>query len=628
MKKILNIGLIVMIGLVLAGCGAEKYFKKGDEHYEYLRYKEAIESYEKGLKKNRDMAVVEKTANAYYFIGEYEKSKILFEECMANKTAADKLNFYYARVLMATGETQKAQGYLKKYLSKHPADVVANMLYSSCNSISVRYKDTTLYELSRIPTEDFTNAFGAVEYQNGIVFSAEKEVFRGSKQNPWTGNSYLDLYYMEKDENGNWMSPELLKGDINGRFHEGPATFSDGGEEVFFTRSNYFKKKMEINNEEENNLKIFKASLIDGQWKELVELPFNSDDYSCGHPSLTADGKTLYFVSDMPGGFGGTDIYRTNFENGEWSKPENLGETINTPGNEMFPYIHKDGTLYFSSNAHNSMGGLDVFLTYEFSDRWMKPENLNYPLNSSKDDFSFVMSDDNYTGFVTSSRDDKDELYQFKKKDPVFILFGRARIKGTETPVEGVKVEITRESDNKIIQMISDKDGKFKYQLNPEESYLLYCTKFGCFTRTDHISTKGKKYSENFYADFQVEEIVIDKPIILENIYYDFDKWDIREDAAKELDKLVRVLEDNPTIHIQMGSHTDARGTDEYNMVLSDKRAKAAVDYLIYKGIDPERLTWKGYGETEPLNECVNWVECEEDKHQQNRRTEFRVKKK
>jgi peptidoglycan-associated lipoprotein len=613
---------------VFFSCSAQKHFEKGDDHYNYSRYAQAIESYNKGLKKERDLKIVEKMANAYYYMGRYSDAKVLYEECMSKKTAADKMNFYYARILMANGETDEATKYLKKYMARHPNDVVAEMLYASCKSITNRYRDTSLYELTKIPMDDFTAAFSAVDYQNGIVFSAEKEVFRESKESPWTGNSYLDLYFMDKDEDGNWLKPTVLKGDINGKFHEGPATFNSTGDVVYFTRSNYFKKKKVVNDEEENNLKIFMAKLDGDKWVDLEELPFNSDDYSCGHPSLSTNDSTLYFVSDMPGGFGGTDIYVTKLENGTWSKPLNLGEKINTSGNEMFPYIHKDGTLYFSSNAHNSMGGLDVFLTYNYVGRWMTPENLNYPLNSTKDDFSFVMSDDNVTGFVSSSRTDKDEVYKFKKNAPKFVLFGRSRKKDSDVPVAGVRVEITRESDGKVIDLISNDEGKFTFELKPEETYFLYCTKFGCFTRTDKISTKGKKYSENFYADFQVEEIIIDKPIILENIYYDFDKWDIRPDAAKELDKLVRVLQDNPTIHIQMGSHTDARGTDAYNLVLSDKRAKAAVDYLIFKGIDPSRLTWKGYGETEPLNECINWVECDDEKHQQNRRTEFRVKKK
>jgi outer membrane protein OmpA-like peptidoglycan-associated protein len=528
---------------------------------------------------------------------------------------------------MANGKHAIAAIYLREYLLAHPKDAVARMMLTACNSLMQRYRDTTLYTLTPIPNDQFVNAFSIIEYQNGVVFTADKEVFLGRKMAAWTGNSYLDLYAMNKDVNGNWMTPELLKGDINGRFHEGPATFTADGKTVYFTRSNYLKRRMEVNDQQENNLKIFQATLIDGEWKNLAEFPYNSDDYSCGHPTLSADGKTLYFISDMPGGEGGTDIYASQWEDGVWSTPVNLGRTINTSGNEMFPFIHDDGALYFSSDAHNSMGGLDVFITYFNGKRWMQPENLNYPLNSSKDDFGFSLNRNNHSGFVSSSRNEADQMFAFEKHPPTFNLIGTARYKGTITPVEGVIVEITNSKTGEIETVMSDANGNFKLKLQPEMEYDLYCTKMGCFSRTDKISTLGLKYSEDFYANYEVEPIVIDKPIVLENIYYDFDKWEIRPDAALELDKLVQLLIDNPKIDIEMGSHTDARGSDHYNLVLSDKRAHAAVQYLISKGIDSARLTHHGYGETVPVNACTNAVECPEEQHQQNRRTEFKVKR-
>jgi outer membrane protein OmpA-like peptidoglycan-associated protein len=333
----------------------------------------------------------------------------------------------------------------------------------------------------------------------------------------------------------------------------------------------------------------------------------------------------MYFVSDIPGGFGGTDIYMSEWVDGKWSKPMNLGSVINTQGNEMFPYYHTDGALYFSSDAHNTIGGLDVFITYNDGKRWATPENLNYPLNSTKDDFGFSMSKNNQTGFVSSSRLDSDKMYTFDKHPPKFNLFGFAHEKGTKTPEEGVTVEITNSITGEVSTVVSDIEGKFKIALKPEARYALLCTKIGCFSKSDEISTIGRKYSEDFYADFEVEHIVIDKPIVLENIYYDFDKWNIRPDAALELDKLVKLLNDNPDIDIEMGSHTDVRGNDQYNQVLSDKRALAAINYLIYQGIDSKRLTCKGYGEKVLVNKCQNGVICTEAEHQKNRRTEFKV---
>ena len=616
-------------GALLLGLGSctNYHIRQGNNYYEHLGYSEAIPHYETVYRKTNDTEIELKLADSYFKVSKLDSAESIYKRAVDRGSRSPKLYFNYGKVLMTNGKHKIAADYFKRYLQVHNNDLVAKMLLTSCNSVLERYRDTTLFELKPILEDHFVNAFSIVEYQNGAVFAADKEVFTGRKTAAWTGNSYLDLYTMKKDVEGNWMTPELLQGDINGQFHEGPATFSKDGNTVYFTRSNYYKKKMVINEEDENNLKIFKATLIDGKWKNLEDFPYNSDDHSVGHPTLSDDGKTMYFVSDMPGGLGGTDIYKTSYENGTWTKPENLGSQVNTEGNEMFPYFHSDGTLYFSSDAHNSMGGLDVFITYYNGTRWVKPENLNYPLNSIKDDFGFSINSDNKSGFVSSSRTKTDKMYSFEKNPPTFNLYGIAREKGTQIPVPGVIVEVTNAKTGEVVSMVSDAKGNFKLKLAPESKYLLYCTKFGCFSRTDNISTEGLKYSEDFFADFEVEPIVIDKPIVLENIYYDFDKWNIRPDAAVELDKLVRILKDNPNIDIEMGSHTDSRGSDQYNLVLSDKRAHAAVQYLISKGIEPKRLTYRGYGETVHVNQCKNDVQCSEEEHQKNRRTEFKVKK-
>jgi peptidoglycan-associated lipoprotein len=614
------------LATVLFSC-ADRHIYQGDRYYESLAYSKAIPHYEKVYFKKPSNEVGVKLAESYYKTGDLKASEAVYERLVdANKTKGQHY-FNYARVLMANGKYEKAKVVLDEYLSVHPEDNVAQMLLSSANAIDERFIDTTLYELEAIESEGLVNAFSVTPYKDQIVFVGDQQAYFGKRKSAWTGNSYLDLYTMEKSEDGTWLDPKLLAGNVNGPFHEGPATFNSDGTEVFFTRSNYFKRKMEVNEERENNLKIFKASLVDGKWTNLEELPFNSDDYSVGHPALTPCCHTLYFVSDMPGGFGGTDIYRSDFNDGEWSEPENLGPDVNTPGNEMFPFVGEDDALYFSSDAHNSMGGLDVFITYYNGERWVKPENLNYPINSNKDDFSFTIDENTQTGFVSSSRSDKDKIYSFNKNKPKFNLFGFAHEKGSKKPVEGVNVEITNSETGEVITATSDSEGKFEMKLTPETAYDLKCTKFGCFSRFDFISTKGLKYSEDFYADFEVEPIVINKPIVLENIYYDFDKWNIRPDAAVELDKLAKLLKDNPEIEIEMGSHTDVRGSDKYNMVLSDRRAYSAVQYLISKGIDPSRLTWKGYGETVLVNSCTNEEKCDEEAHQENRRTEFKVTK-
>lgn len=624
-KTIYTYGSILLL-VILAGC-ASTHIHNGDRYYDGLAYDQAIPYYEKVYYKNPTPEVGVKLADSYFKTGKLEAAEAVYDQVVSATKTKNIHYFNYAKVLMANNKHDKAKQILQDYLYVHKNDAVAKMMLSSCNSVDDRFRDTTLFTLEEIGTDGFTNAFSVTEYQDGIVFVADKEVFAGRKKYPWTGKSYLGIYEMKKSDDGTWMDPQVMKGDINGRFHEGPATFTEDGNTVYFTRSNYFKRKMELNEDRENNLKIFKAKLVDGKWQNLEEFPFNSDDYSVGHPALTPCCHTLYFVSDMPGGFGGTDIYRTDFVDGKWTQPENLGEDVNTAGNEMFPFVDEDGSLYFSSDAHNSMGGLDVFLTYHNGDRWAKPENLNYPINSNRDDFGFSMSDDLKTGFVSSSRSESDKIYEFSKHKPKFNLIGFAHEKGNQNPVEGVTVEITNAETMEVMKAVSDKNGKFKIKLEAESTYELLCTKMGCFARTDEISTKGLKYSQDFYADFEVEEIELFKPIVLENIFYDFDEWFIRPDAAIELDKLAKLLKDNPEIDIELGSHTDSRGSDRYNERLSDRRAYAAIQYLRERGISATRLTWKGYGESVPVNECINDVICTEEEHQENRRTEFQVTK-
>lgn len=621
MRKILSLGLLV---LLLYAC-ASINIRKGDKHFEVQSYSKAIKHYSRVYPKKSTIEVENNLAEAYMRKNRLADAEAVYSRLVIKDDVEPVSYFNYGRVLMGMDKHEEAIEQFKKYLEYHPDDVVASMLLASCKTIDKRFIDPSLYDLDPIIVEDLVNTFSVQEYRDGIVFTADKEVFLGSRRDPWTGKSYLNLFYMEKDEEGNWLPPEVMKGALSGPFHDGPATFTKDGETVYFTRSNYTGRRLKTDDKNVSNLKIFKATLVDGKWKNLEEFPYNSDEYSVGHPTLSADEQTLYFVSDMPGGFGGTDLYMSTLKDGEWSEPENLGKKVNSPGNEMFPYKHSDGSLYFSSDAHSSMGGLDVFVTYFTGEKWARPENLNYPINSSGDDFAFTLSEDNKTGFVSSSRTGQDQMYAFSKRPPTFYLRGLARHKDTNNPVQGVTVEITNKETDDVVTMVSDEKGEFSLRLSPESEYLLLCTKEGCFSRTDEISTKGLKHSRDFFADFIVEEIVIDKPIVLENIYYDFDRYEIREDAAKELDKLVKLLEDNPQIDIEMGSHTDSRGTESYNMVLSERRAMSAVYYLFSRGIDPDRLTWKGYGFSKLVNHCEQGVECSREEHQKNRRTEFKV---
>ena len=599
-----------------------------------MQYNKAIDNYTKSLGQKTSDEVKIKLADSYRLNNDYKNAEKWYAE-VVTAPGVEPINlFYYAKVLMNNGNYKEAKTWFQNYLKVKDSDAVARTLAASCDSINKFYSDSTRYALKTVDIPEVTTAFSQVNYGGGIVFAADKQTFSSAqKQTGWTGRSYLDLYFSKKNDDGTWAAPEPLKGEVNGIYHEGPAVFSKEGNVVYFTRSNYSgSKKLKKNDKDESNLKLFRAELKNGMWTNLQELPFNSNEYSCGHPALSQDGKTLYFISDMPGGMGGTDLYKVTCSMSkdsvlEWSAPENLGAAINTAGNEMFPYLHKDGTFYFSSDAHNTLGGLDIFSSSFDGKSWSAPENLNYPINSSKDDFAFVLNDDDRTGYISSNRNELDKIYEIRM-DLKLILKGQVTVKGSNEVLSDAIVEVRNNKDSLIRVLTVDEEGKYAMKLKEGVVYKVQAIMDGYLKpEVITVSTENRKKSETFVVNFQLEKLQMEKPIVLENIYYDLDKWKIRKDAALELDKFITLLNNNPQISVELSSHTDARADDRYNQVLSERRAKAAVEYLIKKGIDPNRLKWKGYGESALVNSCGNGVNCREEEHQQNRRTEFKVTK-
>lgn len=618
--------VIALLILGVSSCTNQR-LKKANREYEHKHYQKAITHYNKVLEKKREHEAVINLANSYFYTNDIVNAKLYYKEAVHMLESSNEEYLNYARILMQEEEYAKAKTWLRKILANDGHNIVATVLLASCNSINDFYRDTTLYEVKQVKIDGFKNIFSPTELNDGIVFSGDKEGGLTTSESNWTGNTYLELYFTEKGEDGHWLNPEVLKGNINGKYHEGPADFTKDGKKVFFTRNNYTRRKLNGKSDGENNLKIYTAELVKDKWTNIKEMPFNNDHYSTGHPALSADENTLYFISDMPGGLGGTDIWYVTKEGDTWSAPVNLGETVNTPGNEMFPYFHKDGSLYFSSDSHNSLGGLDVFITSKVDGKWLTPENLNYPLNSSRDDFGFVMSDNDSTGYVASTRTETDAMFEFVKRPPKFFVFGVVTSLKTTNSLSGVKVLLSDEKGTEIKEVSTASNGKYRFKIPLNKKVKVHVSKEGFFATSSHMSTVGKKFSENFEVNLKLDELIIEKPILIENIYYDYDKWFIREDAKPSLDNLVTIMEDNPNIVIELSSHTDSRASGRYNLVLSDKRAHAAVEYIISKGIERNRIAAKGYGETKLINKCKNNVECTEEEHQENRRTEFKVTK-
>jgi outer membrane protein OmpA-like peptidoglycan-associated protein len=339
----------------------------------------------------------------------------------------------------------------------------------------------------------------------------------------------------------------------------------------------------------------------------------------------------MYFASDRPGGMGGSDLYVVRKSNGAWGQPVNLGSGINTSGNEVFPYVWKDSALYFSSDGLHGMGGLDIFKSILVDTVVGVPVNMGYPLNTNYDDFGFIANNDVSEGYFSSNRDasntEIDQIYRVVFQDIRFTLLGVAVSKNTQKPVEGVTVELKNRTNGRKETVMTGPDGSFKFKLDPRTDFSVMGSKDGYFTNTEDVTTVGKNQSEDMYVKLklELEEIVVNKPIVLENIYYDLDKSEIRPDAKPGLDKLVAIMNENPDIRIELGSHTDSRADDAYNDRLSQKRAESAVKYIVSSGISRDRITAKGYGERQLVNGCKNGVQCTEQEHQANRRTEFKV---
>jgi peptidoglycan-associated lipoprotein len=629
MKRFSTIISAAAISIVLYSCGAGYHLRQGNRLYNMMAYNTAVTEYEKALSRKPLPEAKVKLAESYRNVNNMEKAETAYADVVQLPGVKPEHKLEYAKILMRNGKYPSAIIWLDSYLKDMPGDKGAQTLLESCNKIDELKKDSLKYTVNAVNINTGQSNFSPTAYKDGIVFVSDRSTESAPrKMYQWTGKPFLDLYFSKQDKTGSWSIPEALKGEVNGVYHEGPAVFGNDST-MYFTRDNYVKKKTKKDDDDVVLLKIYQSTWTGNGWSALSEMPFNSNEYSTGHPALSKDGNTMYFVSDMPGGAGGTDIWMVKKENGKWGSPVNMGTQINTPYNEMFPTVYHDSILYFSSEGHLNMGGLDVFYASKNNTGWSDPVNVGYPLNSSHDDFGIMMNDSATGGMISSNRTNsmQDNIYSFVINDLRFNLHGMAVLKTTQAPLEGVVVELLNKTSGKRESVTTGPDGTFKFKLDQNSDFVVVGSKDNFFTNTETLSTIGKTVSEDMEVTLklEMEQIIINKPIVLENIYYDLDKSDIRPDAAAGLDKLVTIMKDNPGITIELSSHTDSRADDKYNMNLSQRRAESAVEYIIAHGISRQRIVAKGYGETKLINRCKNDVKCTEEEHQQNRRTEFKV---
>lgn len=757
MDRIVRVLLIA--GIMFASLTAQAQsarLRAANKQFDNLSYVSAVRAYEEFLRIDKKKDPVEtreamtKLGYSYRKLQDTRNAERVYAELIKNYTDLDsEVYLYYAQSLAANGKYRESQKMYSQYGEKQGQDLRGRKFTVSYMDMSRFYIDSSSYRLAELPINSRQADFSPMYYKGGLVFvSARDESGPVKRVFNWNQTPFLDMYF-HPDTNqlrvpntdlnrsgksavlGGGTTPqttgtetatpqqpltkaEIFSRTLNTKYHEGPMTFTKDQNTIVFTRNNTSKGKSGKSSDGVKKLKLYSAVNKGGtKWTDIQELPFNSNEYSVGHPAFSPDNTRMYFVSDMPGGYGGTDIYVVEYNGGQWGTPVNMGKEINTEGNEMFPYADELGNLYFSSDGHEGLGGLDVFYA-ELRDgvAFRGVQNVGAPINSEKDDFGLITDKYRTSGFFSSNRkkgvsdddifafrrickqlnvlvydaktsaplqnadvrilrngtnqelrvtnvDGRAELcidtnteYEFKaikegyamnsvrystltqsskpvidikiylERSETTLVKGVVKREANQRPMPGVKVTLRNEKDKTEQTVITGSDGGYEFNTRQGAPYTITAQK-------DRYTTKKTQYVKPKKSAKVITDSLglygVGDVFQLKNIYYDLDKFFIRPDATRELDHVVALLKEYPKMQIELRSHTDSRATDAYNLQLSENRARAAMDYIVSRGISPTRLVAKGYGETEILNGCVDGVNCTENEHQLNRRTEFRI---
>lgn len=662
MKKIFFLFLISFF-LVLISEDLQsqpKRLERADKAFELRQYSEALEQYRRVYnrvrRRDRDEGtrVLFQTGMCYKYLNEPRRAESFFRRAVRGNYPDPVAILYYAEALMQNEKYELALEQFKLYNEKVPDDWRGKHGIHSVEIAMYLQENPGLYEVNlkrrfNSRQNDFTPAYG--DHRNSmIIFASSRDDAKGNKTDPWTGENFSSLFVSYQDRAGDWSNPVLLdEGPVNTEFNEGAPSVNASGTELFFTRCQSVP-------DQDVGCRIFRSSRQGANWGEPAEVVLVSDSsISVGHPAISPDEMRLYFVSDKPGGKGGKDIWYADRESpgGDFKNPRNLGDVINTPGDEMFPYVREDGTLYFASNGHPGLGGLDIFFTQPDGDSWTTPENLGTPVNSSGDDFGIVFKRGEETGFFTSSRNERgasgDAIYSFYLAPVEFTLQGIIRDDSTKTEIAGAQIQLIG-SDGSFAQVESDNEGRYffdKTQVRQNTSYEVLVSKDKYFNTRGQETTREIVRSRDFVSDYYLVPIP-DVPIELPEILYEFARWELLPQYQDSLSGLITTMQDNPGLIIELASHTDSRGSHEVNDTLSQRRAQSVVEFLVERGIDPRRMQATGYGKRVPreientivregftfeagtvlTEEYINSLPGEEHRdvaHQLNRRTEFRV---
>ncbi|MCK0159467.1 OmpA family protein [Allomuricauda sp. F6463D] len=642
-RIIINVfSIFLMIGNINA---QENKIKKANDEFESYDYIDARKIYLSVVEDGYESAqVFEKLGDTYYFNSEYAEANKWYGKLIDNYIDLVKPEYFFraAQTLKSVGKYEEAKIMMEKFTASSQGSGLAQNQMNNWESFeNLIQSESKKYKVANITAEMSGSDFGPSFYGNKIVFASSSINTEGSKIHDWNGLPYLDLFEAEIGEDGMLTNIKPLQGDINSPYHESSAVFTKDGKSVYFTRNNYINGKKKRGKKRLVSLKIYKATKNnDGTWGNVQELPFNDDSYSVAHPALNPAETRLYFSSNMDGTLGESDIWYVDLlENGNYGKPVNLGPEINTEERETFPFISEKNRLFFSSNGHVGLGGLDVFrASYDDAQGFYAITNLEQPINSNQDDFSFIVKEDGKIGYVSSNRDgiagsSSDDIYLITENCAPTI-YGAITDAKTGEPLDGSIVYLIDNNNKVVSQQITEVNGnyEFKENIDCENQYVVRASndEKEYLPKEQVVMTpEGSKILQVDLALTPPDCAVNDLGcrLDLQPIYFDFDKHNIRPDAEVELAKIQQAMKQYPQLDIHIESHTDSRGNDDYNMQLSERRAKSTLEWLVDHGIDRNRLSSKGYGESQLINNCSNDVNCSEEAHQLNRRSMFIIQK-
>ena len=647
--------LLLSVQLHVDGLCQNPKLKRADKFYNDMAYVKAAGLYEEVIVNDSGAHVMQRLASCYYKNHEMDKAAFwysnLYDKYGLESTDSEDL-FLYAQSLRSIGDYEGALEWTENFNRLKIKDSRGMDFAAKHNMLAaIRDPKNPIYSVGKVdgintPLSDF----GVTMTSDGVIFSSTNDYTGKSwvrRKYMWNEQGFLNLYKAKVDTLSQISNITPFLEDGNTSRHESNAVFSPDGDVMYFTANNFNNGKFKKSNNGINEFKIYRAERVQGGWENIVPLPFCSDQFSVGHPSLNKDGSRLYFSSDMPGTIGSTDIFYVDIlEDGSYGSIQNMGKGVNTEGREVFPFIAEDNTLYFSSDGHFGLGGLDVFRSSSKKGSYEPAENLKAPLNSSADDFAFVMASGGREGYLSSNRkggEGDDDIYFFTRSVlPIpcnQLVSGIVRNVETGQPISSARVFIENQEGQQVRDTIVGNTGKFIFHLPCGEGFTAFATKDYYLPDQEYFQTSlenGRDILLNLELGIEqglsINEngsIVID----IEPIYFDFDKFDINKEASTQLNKVINIMNKYPEMEVRSSSHTDSRGTDSYNRLLSERRAKSTLEYIIAKGISPTRISGEGLGEKELTNKCTdndthtNRAYCSDNEHQANRRTEFVISK-